>query len=256
MIKRILFTLFIAAFALSACGGNATPDPALDPNIAMTAAFATVNAAFTQTALAVPTTPPAPTETPGPTAPPQPTQFTPTVTLTVTVTTPANCRFGPSTTYAGPGAFKTGKTLEAIGRDAGGQWLLVREAGAKKSCWVNVITLNVQGDAATLDIAPVELLITPNYPPPANISATRSGDQVVITWSDVPLTPQATYLDSRYFLELWLCNGGALTYAILATNNLFISVTDQPGCAEASHALLYTTTKEGYSQPAAILPWP
>ena len=256
MIKRILFTLFIAAFALSACGGNATPDPALDPNIAMTAAFATVHAAFTQTALAVPTTPPAPTETPGPTAPPQPTQFTPTVKLPVTVTTPANCRFGPSTTYAGPGAFKTGKTLEAIGRDAGGQWLLVREAGAKKSCWVNVITLSVQGDAATLDIAPVELLITPNYPPPANISATRSGDQVVITWSDVPLTPQATYLDTRYFLELWLCNGGALTYAILATNNLFISVTDQPGCAEASHALLYTTTKEGYSQPAAILPWP
>jgi len=255
MTTRTILTLSIFALLLSACG-QSTPDPALDPVLAMTQAFATVNAAFTQTALAVPTTPPAPTETPGPTAPPQPTQFTPTVTLTVTVTTPANCRFGPSTTYAGPGAFKTGKTLEAIGRDAGGQWLLVREAGAKKSCWVNVITLNVQGDAATLDIAPVELLITPNYPPPSNISATRNGDQVVITWSDVPLTPQATYLDSHYFLELWLCNGGALTYAILATNNLFISVTDQPGCAEASHALLYTTTKEGYSQPAAILPWP
>ncbi len=61
MTKKILLTLLSASFVLSACGGDTTPDPALDPNLAMTAAFATVNAAFTQTALAVPTTPPTPT---------------------------------------------------------------------------------------------------------------------------------------------------------------------------------------------------
>jgi hypothetical protein len=255
MIKRILFTLFIAAFALSACGGNATPDPALDPVLAMTQAFATVNAAFTQTAFAIPTNTPAPTETPTPTMPPQPTQFTPTVTLTVSVTVPANCRFGPSTTYAGPGGFRTGKVLEAIGRDASGQWLLVREAGGKKSCWVNIIALSVQGDIATLAIAPVQLLINPDYPPPSNITATRNGDQVRIAWSEVPLQPQVTYIDSHYFLELWVCNGGQLTYTILATQDLTVTVTDQPGCAEASHGLLYTTTREGYSAPA-VIPWP
>jgi hypothetical protein len=167
----------------------------------------------------------------------------------------ANLRFGPSTVYAGPGGARSGKVLEAIGRDASGQWLLVREPGGKKSSWINIIAISVQGDVNSLAIAPVELIITPNYPPPSNITATRNSDQVQISWSEVPLTPQVTYLDSHYFLELWLCTGGQLTYTILATNDLFITVTDQPGCAEASHGLLHTTTREGYSQPATI-PWP
>jgi hypothetical protein len=250
--KTIILSIF--AMLLSACGGNATPDPALDPNLAMTAAFASVYASFTQTALAIPTLPPAPTETPVP-AVPQPTQFTPTVILPVTVTVGANLRFGPSTVYAGPGGARSGKVLEAIGRDASGQWLLVREPGGKKSSWINIITISVQGDVNSLAIAPVELIITPNYPPPSNITATRNSDQVQISWGEVPLTPQVTYIDSHYFLELWLCTGGQLTYTILATNDLFITVTDQPGCAEASHGLLHTTTREGYSQPATI-PWP
>ena len=252
MTKQILLIFIIAAFALSACGEDATPDPALDPVIAMTAAFATVNASFTQTAQAIP---PTPTETPTPTALPQPTQFAPTVILTVTVTLPANYRFGPSTVYAGPGGARTGKVLEAIGRDASGQWLLVREPGGKKSSWVNIIALSVQGDINSLAVAPIELVITPNFPSPSNINATRNGDQVQISWGDVPLTPQVVYLDSHYFLELWLCNGGQLTYTILATNDLTITVTDQPGCAEASHGLIHTTTREGYSQPA-VIPWP
>jgi hypothetical protein len=250
--KTIILSIF--AVLLSACGGDATPDPALDPVLAMTAAFATVNASFTQTALAVPTNP-APTETPTPAAPLQPTQFTPTVILPVTVTAPANLRFGPSTVYAGPGGARTGKVLEAIGRDASSQWLLVREPGGNKSSWVNIIAVSVQGDINTLAIAPVELIFTPNYPPPSNVTATRNGDQVQIAWSEVPVQPQVVYLDSHYFLELWLCSGGQLTYTILATNDLTISVTDQAGCATASHGLIHTTTKEGYSQPATI-PWP
>jgi hypothetical protein len=255
MTKKILLILLAASFVLSACGGNTTPDPALDPLIAMTSAFATVNAAFTQTALAVPTTPPPPTETPGPTAGPKPTQFSPAVTLTVSVKATANCRFGPSTIYAGPGGVRTGKILEAIGRDATSQWLLVREQGRKKSCWVNIVALNVQGDINTLVVAPVELIFTADYPAPPNITAVRNGDQVVISWGDVPLQPQAIYLDGHYFLEVWLCSSGQLTYTILGTNDLTVTVTDQTGCAEASHGLLYTTTREGYSQPATI-PWP
>lgn len=252
MTKRILLTLLLAAFALTACGGKATTDPALDPVIAMTSAFATVNASFTQTALAIPTNTLAPTETP---APPTPTEFVPTVTLTVIVKVAANLRFGPNTIYAGPGGARSGKALEAIGRDASGQWLLVRDAGGKKSTWINIITVDVQGDINTLAIAPVELIFTANYPPPSNITATRNGDQVTITWADVPLQPRAIYLESHYFLEVWLCNAGALTSTLLATNDLFIAVADQSGCAEASHGLLYTTTREGYSQPATI-PWP
>jgi hypothetical protein len=256
MTKRILLTLAIAALTLSACGGtDATPAPALDPNVAMTLAFATVNASFTQTAQAIPITPPPPTETPTPTAPPQPTAFAPTSTLPVTISAPANCRFGPDTVYAGPGGLRTGKVLEAIGRDTSEQWFLLREPGGKNSCWVNIIALSIQGDINTLSIAPIQLVYTANYPSPPNVTATRSGDQVQISWGEVPLTPQVTYIESHYFLELWLCNAGQLTYSLFATNDLFITVTDQPGCAEAPHGLIHTTTREGYSQPATI-PWP
>lgn len=256
MKKQILFLLVVLALLLSACGTKQTPDPALDPVIAMTAAFATVNASFTQTAQAVPTNTPPPTETPAPPASPTPTSFAPTVVLPVTIKVAANCRFGPDTAYAGPGGLRMGKTLEAFGRDASGQWFLVREPGRSASCWVNIVALQFQGDPNTLAVAPVQLLLTDKYPPPANVSAVRNGNQVTISWSDVAITnPKAVYPESRFFLELWLCNGSALTYSILASKDLAVTVTDQPGCSEPSHGVIHTATREGYSQPA-VIPWP
>ncbi len=85
---------------------------------------------------------------------------------------------------------RTGKVLEAIGREQSNQWLLVREVGGKKSCWVNIIALNVSGDINTLAIAPVDLIFTADYPPPPNIAARRNVDQVTISWGDVPLPPR------------------------------------------------------------------
>lgn len=57
--------LCIALIVLAGCGTINTPIPTVDPNAAMTMAFATVNAASTQTALAAPTF--TPTATPYPT---------------------------------------------------------------------------------------------------------------------------------------------------------------------------------------------
>lgn len=258
MTKRILFLIVAAALALSACGGGEAA-PTSDPNAVMTMAVAIVNASSTQTALAAPTITPLPTETP--TLPPPPTSsgsagFTPTVTFPVTVKIQANCRFGPDTAYAGPGGLRSGKVLEALGRDPSGQWLLIRETGGKKSCWVNIIALDVQGDINALAIAPVSLIITPDYLPPANITATRNVDQVTISWADVPLQPKDIHPESHYLLELWLCNAGALSFSVRSTNDLTITIIDQPGCAEASHGQISTATRSGYSQPAPITPWP
>jgi hypothetical protein len=261
MKKQIFLTILIAAFILTACGGGESAPPTIDPAI-IAMALATINAASTQTAQAVvPTLPPPaeiPTTAPGAgstPAAPVAGGFTPTAILPAVVTVAANYRFGPSTVYAGPGGARSGKVLEAIGRDASGQWILVREPGGKKSSWVNIIALQIQGDVNSLAIAPVQLIFTPDYPAPSNITATRNGDQVQISWGDVPLRPQVIYIDSHYFLELWLCTGGQLTYTILSTNDLTMTVTDAAGCSEASHGLLYTATREGYSQPATI-PWP
>lgn len=61
--KRILLTILLLAVLLASCGTDAPPAPTIDPNAAMTQAFATVNAAMTATAQSS-----APTETPVPTA--------------------------------------------------------------------------------------------------------------------------------------------------------------------------------------------
>ncbi len=61
--KRFLLSLSLLAVLLASCGTDAPPAPNLDPNAAMTQAFATVNAAMTATAQSS-----APTGTPVPTA--------------------------------------------------------------------------------------------------------------------------------------------------------------------------------------------
>ena len=254
MSARSILSFTLIALLLTACG-SAPSQPTADPNLVMTVAFATVYAAGTQTALAMPTN--TPTETPQPTAtiPPLPTDFVPAVILPAVVTAPANVRFGPGVQYAGPGGLRTGKTLEVVGRNAAGDWLLIREVGGQKTSWVYAPNLTVQGDIASLAIAPVVLPITPNYQPPTNIKAARAGDQVQVVWDAVTVQLKDAYLGSTYFIEAWVCSGGQIVYNVFATKDTFIVIPDQPGCAEASRGNVYTTTREGYSQPASI-PWP
>ena len=255
MNTRIPLISLIFALLLSACGAGAT-EPTADMNLVMTLAFATVNASGTQTAFAMPTNTPTETPSPTPTFLPQPTAFVPTVILSATVTTGSNIRFGPGTVYAGPGGVRAGKVVEVVGRNAAGDWLLIREVGGQKSSWVYAPNLTVQGDIASLAVAPVVLPITPNYQAPANVKSGRvAGDQVQVSWDAVTVQPKDTYLESTYFIEAWVCSGGQIVYNVYATKDTFIVIPDQAGCAEASRGNLYTTTREGYSQPA-VIPWP
>lgn len=258
MSKRILLILLAASFALTACGGGATPNPALDPILAMTSAFATVNAAFTQTALAIPATPPAPIGTPTSTLLIIPSQkaFEPTTIIQVTVNVSAvNCRFGPDIVYVAPYGLRFGKVREAIGQDPTGNWLLVREMGGKKSCWISKMAVTMQGDPTSLAIAPVRLSFTNKYTAPQNISAVRKDNQVQVTWDEVPLELRDIYPFSRYLLDIWVCQSGQLTHTLIGTNDLSAILSDEAGCGESSHAQIYTSTKRGYSYPAEI-PWP
>ncbi len=257
MTKRIFLTFVVAALTLSACGGSdATPDPALDPVIAMTAAFATVNASFTQTAQALPTTPPPPTETPTLSSFPFPSPFTPTAIIQVVVSVPAvNCRFGPDTIYVAPYGLRYGKVREAIGKDQTGSWLLVREPGGKKACWVISSAVILQGNLADLAICQVKLPITTLYPPPTIINVTRDGNKVQISWNEVPLQQKDTYLENHYLLDVWICNNNQLINKLIGTNELSAILTDDTGCASPSEGQIYTSSKAGYSSPLQI-PWP
>ena len=254
LLSRFLTVVALLTMLLSACGPSA---PAVDQNAVMTAAFATVHGAYTQTAFAAPTNTPLPTETPRPTQSPQPTAFVPSVILSVSVSsaTGGNCRFGPDVIYVARFILPFNKSLESIGRDASAQWILVREPGGAKACWMSATALTVQGDVATLPVVSTDLLISAKYLPPASVAAVRSGDQLQITWAEVTIEPRDTYLDSHFLLELWTCVGGQLTFSNVATNALSAVVTDQPGCAEPSRGQIRTATKDGYSTPAPI-PWP
>ena len=258
MKKRILFLLFAAALALSACGGGEAATPS-DPNAIMTLAFATVNASFTQTALAVPTNAPLPTETPSPTAEPKPGAFEPTVILPGSVNTGVvYCRFGPEQVYVARFGLRLGKTLDVIGRNEASDWLLVREVGGAtaKSCWVSAPLLTVQGDLATLAVAPVTWVTTQKYPPPANIVATRDGSKVTLKWDPVQVQKSDLYIEGRYLLEVWLCKGGVLARSLISVKIAQASLADEAGCSEPSHGQIFTSTRDGYSLPAPIAPWP
>lgn len=69
--KRLTLTLSLLAVLLVSCATDASPAPTIDPNAAMTQAFATVHAAMTATAQAsLPTETPIPTATPTRSGPP------------------------------------------------------------------------------------------------------------------------------------------------------------------------------------------
>ena len=61
-----LITILLLAVILSGCGNTPTPEPTVDINAFGTAAVQTIEANYTETALALPTNTPAPTDTPVP----------------------------------------------------------------------------------------------------------------------------------------------------------------------------------------------
>jgi hypothetical protein len=171
----------------------------------------------------------------------------------VIVTTTTSCRFGPDQAYVPRYRVGVG-TFQVIGRDSSGNWLHVYPPGLKKSCWIETRFTLAPVDIAKIPVIPFYLEFKSKYEPPSNIKALRSDGQVQISWNDVVLQSEVLS-KNRFLLELWLCTNDALTYTLRSTNDLTITVTDQPGCSEASHGQIFTATREGYSQPAAI-PWP
>lgn len=93
------------------------------------------------------------------------------------------------------------------------------------------------------------------YGPPQNVVATRSGDQVTISWDQVVMT---TDDDRGYLLELFVCQDTIYKWWPFSYADQFTTtytVTDEAGCTQPSSGKLYTVEKHGFSQPA-IIAWP
>jgi sarcosine oxidase delta subunit len=262
--RLLLLTLLL----LAAC----TPSPEQQAANTDTAQTATA-AAWTSTPSPSSTPIPTLTFTPLPTFTPTDT-FTPTPSLTpsatptptrslpaFTVNKQAYCRYGPSKAYLPAADLYAGDTGQVWGRAPyGSTWLYVKPDKINYQCWVAPSVVDVTGDTSTLWINSNFYTPGPSalYGPPANVRATRNGDQVTITWDSVYMTVDD---DRGYFIEAWVCQNGAYIWYTVGFGTLTdqykttYTLTDQAGCSLPSSGKLYTVEKHGYTTPADI-PWP
>jgi len=256
--------LLILTLGLAAC----VPTPA--------ALVATLEPATTQ-----PTWTPDPTDTATPT-----TTFTPTFTPTETPTetpspTPSDtpipeptatyailrgrvnvervsCRYGPGAMYLYLYGMVQGATQDIIGRNDNGSWSLTQSRGDTISCWVRTDLMDLNGDI--MSVAPIHpddyrLPMSPYYAPLTGVSATRSDDQVTVTWHPLPLRPGDDSEQTPYVLQVWACRDGEIVMESIGAYQTTASVRDESGCSEASRGRITAAEKHGYTRFVEI-PWP
>jgi hypothetical protein len=239
----------------------------------------------TQMAIALTATADIWTETPAPTATDVPSQtFTPTITQTltptitftasitpsptisptptfafptVTVNKQAHCRYGPSVAYLHAADLFPGDSGTVRGRYVYSKWLYVRFDKLNYSCWVAPSVVDVVGDITKVNYTELNLqsIGSNQYGPPNNVTATRDGNTVTISWDQVEMTKDK---DRGYLLELFVCQNTVYLWWTDSYPDQFTTsytVKDEAGCAQPSSGLLYTVEKHGFSEPAEI-PWP
>lgn len=177
----------------------------------------------------------------------------------------ANCRYGPGYPYLYKYGLLEGNRLEIIGRNDSGTWIEVQAIGGSNPCWVKADLMKIQGDVMTvMPIAPEDVLLpmSPYYGPLQGVSATRHGDEVIVSWKPLMLRAGDDSEQFPYLIEAWVCQSGKIVFTPLGTYDTMVKITDQPGCLEPSHARVYGVEKHGYTRwvqvawPQAITPNP
>ena len=246
-IRKYIRTVFILFFLLTACSPAAT---------------AASIESQTQPALVTSILSPLPTET-FTSPPPTPTSTATSIpfvdSLKATVTADLlSCRYGPGPEYLYLIAFRKGANIRLIGRVEGSNWVLVENEPQR--CWIKANLVTVQGDQQTLKpMYPdgFKLIVSPYYGPTTVLSAKRKGDEITVSWVDVPISPGKYERPDMfpYIIEVWRCENGEMIFDPLVSRYPFIAFVDQAGCNIPSHGRVYVQEKHGYAGPAEI-PWP
>ena len=168
-----------------------------------------------------------------------------------------SCRYGPGSEYLYLYALRKGANIKLIGRTEGNNWVYV---DGKIKCWVNIEYIDLTGDKNSLPVVYpgiAKLPISPFYPPTTVLKVLRDKRVVTVKWLDIPLRAGDEEDESmqHYIIEVWRCEGGNIIFDPLATNDLSITFTDEPGCREPSHGRIFVQEKHGFAGPAEI-PWP
>lgn len=216
---------------------------------------------LTETPLPLATETLTPTETPIPTATFTPT-FTPTAiptytTLRAEVLQRANCRYGPGAPYLYKYGLVVGSNMDVIGRLDDASWLELQAIGGNNPCWVKADLVDVKGDVFSVepvypDKAP--LPVSPYYGPLSLKDVSRADDQVTITWYGQSLRAgDEEYTGAPlYLVEVWACENGEFKFTPYGLSLEIITVTDEAGCDQPSHARLYFSEKHGYAGPVEV----
>lgn len=255
-LKLIILASFLSGSV--ACALLSRPEP-VPPTQSATLAPSLTAPSPTDTALPTASPTSLPSATPTPTA-------TPTSIPTYTVligevnVDQLACRYGPGWPYLYFFGLLKGNRLEVIGRLDDANWIYVQAIGGNRPCWVKAEFMDIQGDVMSVEpIYPhkAKLPVSPYYPPTTVLSATRQGDNVTVSWLDIPLRAgdEEDERMNHYIIEVWRCEAGQIKFEPLATNSLQISYVDERGCSEPSHGRIFVQEKHGFAGPAEI-PWP
>ena len=257
--KIILFVPTALALVLTSCTLLSTSSPATTtPSVTIPPATPTDTPLPTNTSTPLPTDTRIPTDTATPTPTPIPTYA---VLLGEVTVDQLACRYGPGWPYLYFFGLLKGNRLEIIGRLDDANWIYVQAIGGNKPCWVKAEFMDVQGDIMSVEpIYPqkAKLPVSPYYPPTTVLSATREGNTVTVSWLDIPLRAgdEEDERMNHYIIEVWRCEAGRIRFEPLATNNLQVSFTDEPGCPEPSRGRIFVQEKHGFAGPTDITPWP
>ena len=172
-----------------------------------------------------------------------------------TVLEQANCRYGPGAPYLYKYGLYSGNNLEIIGRNELGTWIVIQAIGGSNPCWVKASLLKFEGDVVSLAPASLPLPQSPYYGPVSGVSAVRNGDYVTISWNPIHLKAGDDSLQYPYLIEAWLCQDGQLLFSPIGSWETIVTVLDESGCSEASHARVYGVEKHGYTAWVEA-PWP
>lgn len=261
MNKSLTYLLLLVLTSLS-CNISAATPTLVPPSASPTSIPASATSPATSTNTSAPppsaTTLPTSTFTPPPTATETATPVPVVESLDAVVTADLlSCRYGPGSEYLYLYGLKKGANIKLIGRTDGNNWVMVQ---GRNLCWLNAKYVEIKGDKQTLKVtypAEYKLPVSPYYSAPLVLSATRNGNEVTVTWSEIKLRPGDEEDENMfiYIIEVWRCEGGQIVFDPLAANYPEVTFVDEPGCAVPSHGRVYFQEKHGFAGPAEI-PFP
>ena len=197
------------------------------------------------------------TGTPTPTATLTPTATStstpePVSSLRGTVLDRSSCRYGPGAPYLYMYGLKPGLRMEAIGRDADGNWLNIRAIGGNNPCWLKASLINMEGDVMQLPDNYTETLHRPISPyfEAITLLSVSGSETVNVEWQNHVIRAD---LDSEqgieYIIEVWTCvDGKPAFYAVgFPPGTTSGSFTVDSSCGVSSRADIRGMDKEGFS---------